>query len=67
MVVKPAPTAPLVVIQTRVGLSPLEIPFDVPVGTAQSQNPRFLWGTVQMRQVIMIRLGIAKALYMLRQ
>jgi hypothetical protein len=34
VVVKPTPTAPLVVILTQVGLSPLEILFDVPAGTA---------------------------------
>src|ERR1035437_1173320 len=36
MVMKPAPTAPLVVIQTQIGLSPLEILFNVPAGTAQA-------------------------------
>jgi hypothetical protein len=59
VVMKPAPTAPLEMIQAQIGLSPLEILFDVPAGTAQAQNPRFLWGAVQMRQVIMIGLSIA--------
>src|ERR1035437_2927128 len=36
VVMKPAPTAPLEVIQAQIGLSPLEILFDVPAGTAQA-------------------------------
>src|ERR1039458_7446432 len=59
VVMKPAPTAPLEVIQTQIGLAPLEILFDVPAGTAQAQHARLFWRFVQMRQVIMIRFGIA--------
>src|ERR1035438_9928766 len=36
VVMKPAPTASLEVIQTQIGLSPLEILFNVPAGTAQA-------------------------------
>src|ERR1035437_8457390 len=60
VVMKPAPTAPLEVIQTQIGLSPLEILFNVPAGTAPAYHSRLFWRSVQMRQVIMIRFGIAR-------
>src|ERR1019366_4348999 len=60
VVMKPAPAAPLEMIQAQIGLPPLEILFDIPAGTAQAQHSRLLWRSVQMRQVIMIRFGIAR-------
>ena len=56
---KPAPTASLEVIQTQIALPSLERLFDVPAGTAQAQHACLFRRSVQMRQVIMIRFGIA--------
>src|SRR5579872_5359659 len=60
MMMKASPRAALEMVQPQVILGALEVLFDVPAGTAQFQAAGLGGGTVEMGQVIVIRLSVSR-------